>query len=249
MLAGDVWEYREKDDGTPLFMRYTGRGIYTTQDGGNTWRAFLFGDSQNDQWRVCFEHDLPPSIADIAAVGRLHAWIPALGCSWGTAYLFTTQDGGRSWEVLENSGVRMFGKRVEFVTPAEGWSWGSSGLIRTQDGGNTWVKAENVHGWKVFFISPQEGWLLGASVADDGRYQPNIQHTQDGGQTWQVEYRTPKEQGVTRWETLDELKSDFATQAIWVYGFRALLRRGGVVTGVSPRGKLPVRWGVLKKGE
>lgn len=250
VLAGQLWEYRENDHGQLLFMQWRGRAIYSTEDGGDTWRAFLFGD--DDEKRLCLRGERPDPIESIESVGSQYAWIPALSCGLGEHYLFRTQDGGRSWEALDMGDESpMIGKHVSFATPTEGWSWKSGGFIpHTSDGGKTWTKS-NLPGWRVVFISPQEGWLSGGAAAIDAdgvaRSQSNIQHTLDGGKSWQVEYRTPQENGITRWESIGGIQHDPATRTIWAYGFRALLRRQGVITNVKSVGKLPVTWGALKR--
>jgi len=248
VLAGQLWEYREDGQGKPLFMQWRGRAIYTTQDGGDTWHVLLFGDriDSSNIFRNCFGA-YPSPIVDIEALDSRYAWIPALNCTRGDQYLFSTQDSGRSWEALDMGERLTIGKQVRFSTPTEGWSWTGDWITSTTDGGKTWTK-NAPGGWGAMFISPQEGWhLRGAHDIVGGipLWRQEIYHTVDSGLTWQLEYHA--EQDVA----IKEIKYDMATRAIWAYGPRALMQRQGTLTGVDPRGKLPTTWGALKtqKGE
>jgi len=104
------------------------------------------------------------------------------------------------------------------------------------------------------FTSNTEGWATGSGHVTDingvEAFQPNIRHTTDGGRTWEIEYRSPQPNGMTRWETIEGLQYDPMAQVLWAYGFRAILRRtNSSTTHVTPHTKLPVTWGDLKDRE
>jgi photosystem II stability/assembly factor-like uncharacterized protein len=126
----------------------TGRGVYFSPDGGNTWRFLGLGDAGQISSIV-----ISPFNPDVVFVGVLgHAWGPN-----PERGVFRTTDGGKTWE------------KVLYVNPTTGVSdlamepgnpkilyagmWQvqrrpwildsggpSSGIYRTTDGGDTWQR-------------------------------------------------------------------------------------------------------------
>jgi photosystem II stability/assembly factor-like uncharacterized protein len=254
VMAGTLYEYE-------LFVylgapqrrfRYRGgRVILSTQDGGATWHAFLFGG----EWfakgppgltaNTCFDIFTPAAIEGIDFVGENYGWIAAPSCPPPTPgrvrYLFRTQDGGRSWEAIENrTWPDSFGLYIDFVTPAEGWSW-TRPLTFTTDGGRTW-RVHSFIGWGLRFLSKEKGWAVGfpewTGIGDWSQHPQGIFHTDDGGRTWRPEYLQRPATGAMGY--------DVATQKLWTYG-SSLLRRVGTVAEVSAKGGAATLWGLLKK--
>ncbi len=135
-----------------------GYAILSTQDGGATWKQFLFGEYP---YR-CAEEDIPPRpVGRIEFFSDTHAWIPSalFVCSPPTKYLFRTHDSGRTWEALPFP-FRLgdvFVPPVTFLTVSQGWCYYNASA-RTTDGGVTWEDNDELVGGAMAFMSAMDGW-------------------------------------------------------------------------------------------
>jgi photosystem II stability/assembly factor-like uncharacterized protein len=108
-----------------------------TRDGGQSWEA---------QSLSLFEPGDIASYMERAEMGWFDAqtgWISVKGQSgsnFSTGTLFTTSDGGRTWDRFDLP----VADRIDFSDPQMGWAVGGPGggeIFQTQDGGGTWKDA------------------------------------------------------------------------------------------------------------
>lgn len=105
--------------------------------------------------------------------------------------IFKTTNGGTDWmEQLEDITPGGY-KAMMFTDLNNGWVVGDSGkVIRTTDGGDNWSFVTNtgVNIYEqcktVFFLDANTGWI--SSKANDIFQTPILQHTTDGGITWET---------------------------------------------------------------
>ena len=214
--------------------------VVRTEDGGETWRALVYGTSENGYLSANAIHFVDDS----------RGWLVSHG---GT--LMRSDDGGRSWAPMAlplRPGERPTLWDVHFVGTEHGWVVGDRGSIfHTSDGGASWTLQENgvpvvraipkgepprprepipeletepdrLSISAVQFLDADRGWAVGyyADVAESV-----ILGTTDGGATWRVERVQPGE--ILR--SLYVLDSRHA----WAAGDRArtarqvILRRSG----------------------
>ena len=162
----------------------TERGSFSlrTTDGGKTWS------------RRFFENTLPRS--DVFFLDERRGWV-----SFRSGAVFSTADGGESWELLKGiNGVEIGTNSVFFLDDRNGWIAGwrgkakgaSSGVefvkyltdgmvARTTDGGETWTRHDSDTGrflWDVVFFDTMEGWAVGSFGT--------VMRSADSGVTWQA---------------------------------------------------------------
>ena len=251
MMAGILGATREHPEAAPYIV-YRGHALLTTRDGGGSWDMALHGDAApDDRIEVIVSPPLP--IPGIELLDESVARVAAHGVR--TQFLFRTDDGAKSWETLvapwPHETPETFGDHILFVTPHVGWSWGFPvGLTSTRDAGASWFPAHDTHAHRAYFETPERGWILSSTsrVDTDGieRFVPLIRYTADGGATWAVEYEAPQVNGITHWELLYQTLRDPATDAVWTYGFRALLRRFDPTTLAPESGVVWTTWGGMK---
>jgi photosystem II stability/assembly factor-like uncharacterized protein/sugar lactone lactonase YvrE len=135
--------------------------IYTTNDGGRTWRYLAKAPghtlqflSETDWWAL--EYD--------------------------TRRLVRTRDGGQTWQICGVTDPPIRIDAFAFRTPDMGWAAGQAGfMLRTTDGCMTW---ETVHTSAianfnaVHFVDARIGWVVGEA--------DTVVKTVDGGQTWEL---------------------------------------------------------------
>jgi photosystem II stability/assembly factor-like uncharacterized protein len=152
--------------------------IWRTQDGGLTW------EMQKDSNRV--------SINDIEFVDSLCGWISGITFSDEIPFLWSTIDGGNSWNYILMPDTANAGPFViNFNNSLEGFAGGwNNAFYYTDSGGKDWediTNGEILFGalYDIFFIDSLFGWAVGESgeVIDAGV----IINTIDGGQSWQIQ--------------------------------------------------------------
>lgn len=187
------------------------RVMYKSVDGGEKWRklastnftdgtrALYFFDEQNglsadntvqktsdggQTWRTVFDTGL-------TGLDKIQCFSSGTGYAAGgygtdltkdTGILVKTTDRGDTWQSIPWANgtittLSFLNERVGFVGTL------SRHLYKTVDGGLSWQAVDGVppsasHG---IFLNEQEGYLAGL----------DIEHTRDGGHTWQVEHLLP----------------------------------------------------------
>ena len=122
------------------------------------------------------------------------------GCPSSPVTVFSTTDGGESWDLLKGiNGVEIGTNSIFFLDDRNGWIAGwrgkaqgaSSGVqfvkyltdgmvARTMDGGSTWTRHDSDTGrflWDVVFFDTIEGWAVGSFGT--------TMYSEDGGVTWE----------------------------------------------------------------
>ena len=152
-----------------------------TRDGGETWS------------RMFFENTLPRS--DAFFLDDRRGWV-----SFRSGAVFSTENGGESWELLDGvNGVEIGANGIFFLDDRNGWIAGWRGkakgagsgvqfvkyltdgmVARTTNGGATWVRHDADTGrflWDVVFLDAREGWAVGSFGM--------TMLSRDGGLTWE----------------------------------------------------------------
>ena len=154
--------------------------LYTTADGGNTWREISLQAAAEGGPSVCGVDGLP------AFTDAKHGSI--LGhCRVGELVeeaLFATDDGGKSWRVLKSFPLPP-DWRGDFPVASAGSTW----LVATQDRSALTLRQTDANGMRtkaaktdpqspgvvgISFVTPEEGWVL----------TNRLLATPDGGTTW-----------------------------------------------------------------
>ncbi len=175
----------------PLWSKGGDRGVYKTNDGGQTWNKTL-GDSE---WVGVTDLVMDPRDPDVlyAATWQRHRTVAAyMGGGPGTA-LYKSMDGGDSWNKLTNglptswmgkTGLAISYHNPDVIYAALELDRRKGGLYRSDDAGGSWNKMSETisggtgpHYYQELYASPhQEGRLY---LMDN-----NLQISEDGGKTF-----------------------------------------------------------------
>ena len=211
-----------------------GNFIYSTRDGGNTWKRHVefFPWRGGDDLGLSY---LAP--VDMDFINREIGWFTQSGI-----IMYRTTDGGMSWERTSHpypdtiSGIRY----IDFVDESRGWAV-RDGVWYTSDGGQTWTEKLPAACF-VVYADMNKVWVATAHKLPTGEWVMRIQHSEDDGNTWQVEWEGPYKSHYITYIGYHEV-----TQTLWAGGVQGLiLKRTIPTTPVSPEGKLPTLWGKLK---
>ncbi|OOQ56474.1 YCF48-related protein [Mucilaginibacter pedocola] len=147
--------------GTRIFAVGEQGKILVSEDDGKNWRAIKTGIT-SDLMRIRFTDN---KTGYILASGSL---------------LYKTEDGGENWFPLVSPSTSYpFFTSFHFISSTTGYLFGS-GIYKTTDGGRSWQKCYTQYealtdGW---FIDENNGFVAG----NEG----SLQHTTDGGKTWET---------------------------------------------------------------
>jgi photosystem II stability/assembly factor-like uncharacterized protein len=142
--------------------------LYQTQDAGQSWTLINLpapGDTPDaftDTNLYCGTYD--PRLFSARqgkVIVRCHGSYSANHAAW----LYSTQDGGQTWQTLRLPGLE---GSLQMVTPDLGFYLTTSGFFRTQDSGRTWTLQSKPTwtGW-LSFVDEKTGWVA-AKAADGG---------------------------------------------------------------------------------
>lgn len=137
------------------------------------------------------EQNIYPTASSLLTAWPISKQKVIIGGSAGT--MLTTTDGGAIWKQADVNCKRTF-DRIYFVDSLSGWALANDFVYSPNDGGasrqkiNITVKNDHYKFVDVRFINKNEGWILASSIyyymGDFGRFPAYIQHTTDGGRSW-----------------------------------------------------------------
>ena len=203
---GDLW-VDPNDDKTALvaalghvFGPNLQRGVFRTEDGGESWDRVLYLDDTTGAADLAFSADAPDILyASLWQVQR-HPWLdyfqPTVG---GNSSIWRSIDGGRNWKSVGGNGLPDKPlSRIEIaVAPGHQaqrvWASvdvaGGGGLYRSEDGGANWVLVNSDSSLAGSYMA----WLT-ADPTDDNTVwaggQP-LRRSTDGGVTFTIVRSSP----------------------------------------------------------
>jgi len=170
------------------------RGLYRTDDGGETWQHVLFVDEETGANDVVFA----PSRPDIAYAST---WQNHPGTSGATSGVHRSADGGRTWTKLGGglpTGPKTgrIGLAVSWTNPDKVYAFidnlnreaNPAEVYRTDDGGQTWRRTHS----EDLQINSRIGWYFADCYVnprdDDEVYALGVRlaRSQDGGATFEL---------------------------------------------------------------
>jgi len=174
------------------FGVYPPMELFHTEDGGLTWEsiALPFPDGAYTYAETTVPYSecavTSPALRSPQA-GRLVVSCHLLGVTNNDHFLYTTLDGGQTWQITPLPGY------PEFISDSTGWTLGQASsenqagdkpqarvLYHTQDGGQTWEEITTVDWFgQLHFINQQAGWAIVST--DEENY---LMQTSDGGKNW-----------------------------------------------------------------
>jgi len=178
--------------------------IYQTRDGGNTWQ--LLKDSAKTFYRsIGFADSLTGWVGNLADTNKYWTTV-----TQDTIPMYQTTDGGKTWSPVNLPyphpvgicGISVVSDSVVYAYGRWNSKWNNNnvGYIKTIDKGKTWTYYDMslycfgmVDGW---FFNKDTGFITGASPT----YKAQILSTTDGGNTWQVCYRSTRADSDEVWK-------------------------------------------------
>ncbi|MGB6431171.1 MAG: YCF48-related protein, partial [Candidatus Acidiferrales bacterium] len=171
------FEFTSPQDGFVLSGDFRGSSIYSTHDGGRTWKN-IFSCSTTIQVNgltrntTCYLEDL-----DFVSTRVAYAVGGDYGNSW--AAITKTTDGGKTWNVIFASTQVATATSVFFTDENNGVvRLQDNRVLITADGGQSWRGATGSVRGGFKFADPEVGW---ACVL---QYGPSCSITMDGGKSW-----------------------------------------------------------------
>ncbi|HVG37941.1 MAG TPA: YCF48-related protein, partial [Pyrinomonadaceae bacterium] len=165
--------FRNEDDGYVL----SGNGIFTTEDGGATWREarrFAAADFDGGQ----------PELYSVRFVNKKRGWVVGSASRRNQvvdSLILSTEDGGLSWQRLL-APTRQELIHVDFTSDERGWVVGAGGtILHTRDGGKSWTAQRSgtqATLYHVDFRDKNKGWAVGE--------RGTLLRTTDGGTIWET---------------------------------------------------------------
>lgn len=192
-------------------MQYA-RGIFRSQDGGQTWQKKITGIEESG---ITFRgFSVEPGNSNIVyAMAEVASWEYAGEVRNGREFemvggvVYKSEDGGEHWQSiwLGDSLARylwidprdpqvlylstgIFDREAANSDPQQGLA-GGEGVLKSTDGGKTWRNINNgLNNLYVgtLYMHPQNADILLAGTGNNQYYEHNgVYLTQDGGETWQ----------------------------------------------------------------
>lgn len=153
--------------------------VWRTSDGGTHWQ----------QAGHFTGHWLGDEKYGVDFINRTVGYVVGQSDQWGSVY--STSDGGSTWEARPLGGDYPILRGVNFVNASEGWVVGDDGFIaRTTDGGGNWElqasgTGQDLHA--VSFFDDRLGYAVGGSYGSGV-----VLKTIDGGVNWFEEVTGPQ---------------------------------------------------------
>lgn len=215
-----------------------GDGVYTSNDGGHTWRNVGLADTRHIGDIVV--HPSNPDIAYVAALG--HAWGPN-----AERGVFRTRDGGATWQKVlyksENAGAVALAMDPNQPDILYATIWQTrryphalvsggeeSGLWRSTNGGDTWEDISRAKGLPQSGIygkigvaaspaQPGRVWAIVEASDKDGDDAGGLYRSEDWGGTWE---RVNAEMDLRRrpWYYMHVYADPCDPDTVWVLNLR-----------------------------
>lgn len=139
--------------------------VLATEDGGRSWAEASFP----------------------ARFVSLYFGTPERGWAYVPDGMFTTADGGKTWDRIETAGWPS--PNATFVDENHAWTrTGEGQSYATADGGRSWTQiahpCEADNRAAIHFISPTTGWQMCGSDEGSGSMTKRLFKTVDGGRNW-----------------------------------------------------------------
>ncbi|RMH16747.1 MAG: glycosyl hydrolase, partial [Gemmatimonadetes bacterium] len=190
------------------------RGIYRTDDGGQSWTLVLHRDG-ND-WTGGVDISFAPGRPEVIYAALWEAWRKSWGMSSGGmgSGLFRSTDGGDTWEELTRNKpglpegvIGKIGVAVSPVNPDRVWAiveHDEGGVFRSDDGGETWERTnderklrQRAFYYTRIYADPQdENTVYALNTA--------FYKSTDGGATFPVSFRVPHGDNHDLWIAPDD---------------------------------------------
>jgi photosystem II stability/assembly factor-like uncharacterized protein len=151
-----------------------GGTILNTTDGGQTWSQQPGGDGS--------------ILRSVSFVDSLQGW--TVGSMASIGFILHTSDGGLSWTPQGDIEDNLY--CVDFTDTECGWIYGGGDVYRTTDGGENWQKVtseRHLFSGGIWALSCEELWGVG--------YNGLIEHTDNGGQSWELQNHRDMPNSVT----------------------------------------------------
>lgn len=227
---------------------YTANYIYSTRDGGQTWRCHVdvYTTGADPGRSPVIDHG-SRSPVDIDFGDSRVGWIGAAPSPYyftDDKWIYRTVDGGTTWEWLGHPRLAgqvksIYIEAIDVVDSHRGWVIGN-GVWFTRDGGDTWTQKLSGY-YTAIHADVNEAWVVGITWLPIGGRQSQILHSVDDGNSWQVEWQ---DSPLIRYIGYHEV-----TQTLWAGGEDGvILRRTIPATNATPIVKPAMLWGKLKAG-
>lgn len=188
-LSGDL-AFGDTTTGVMTFRRsgfYIPPHINWTQDGGTTWKCQYVPEPEDPstsdpsisdfECGTAFPHAFSKLEVALLVECRMLRDAGSIDNEYiFSNYLYSTQDGGLSWQSFPAPSGRLY-----LLSPSVGWMLGEE-IHLTEDGGHSWTKINEVTWQGQFnFIDAHHGWAVARN--DD---EITLVKTENGGRSWMV---------------------------------------------------------------
>jgi photosystem II stability/assembly factor-like uncharacterized protein len=200
--GGKKWSYEKTG------ITYIYAGDFGTENSGVALHSHSIFYTSNGGKNWAKPEDLPYLMHtfDIAYADNNRVFLSAInyGHFFVDAFFYRSDNGGKNfYQVTPFEGNIIYD--LFFLRSGSGYAIGGNGAFFTSsDKGDSWKKgfiAERFQGIRVFFSDRNNGMVCGYYVTINGRENPQIHRTSDGGDTWELVYEdtlvdAPKIQSV-----------------------------------------------------
>jgi len=173
-----TFDFIDAENGWLAFGNSVSTSILGTSDAGHSWAEL---------------YQTPSEVQSLDFISGSQGWMQSSGG------LYTTTDGGRTWQIINSSDLPK-NARIQFVDGTYGWAvasfrdaptpraLGDSKLFATTDGGVTWTNIETPCGQSfslgATLLDAASGWLACGGQPSGGMEPKELYRTADAGQHW-----------------------------------------------------------------